>query len=49
MRERIKTALAEMDTMSLLRVKMFGQLQGLIGLDRSCGTTFRLRFEPKAE
>jgi PAS domain S-box-containing protein len=37
------------DTMGLLLVKMFGQhqLQGRIELDRSCGTSFRLRFEPK--
>ncbi|MFH0730379.1 MAG: PAS domain-containing protein [Pseudomonadota bacterium] len=37
------------DTMGLLLVKMFGQhqLQGRIELDRSRGTSFRLRFEPK--
>jgi PAS domain S-box-containing protein len=38
------------NTMGLLLVKMLGQyqLQGRVELDRSCGTTFRLRFEPKA-
>ena len=37
------------DTMGLLLVKMLGehQLQGRIELDRSCGTSFRLRFEPR--
>ncbi|MBI5589337.1 MAG: GAF domain-containing protein [Deltaproteobacteria bacterium] len=36
-------------TLGLLLVKMLGQhqLQGRIELDRSCGTTFRLRFKPK--
>ncbi|MFH0730783.1 MAG: histidine kinase dimerization/phosphoacceptor domain -containing protein [Pseudomonadota bacterium] len=37
------------DTLGLLLVKMLGQhqLQGRIELDCSCGTSFRLRFEPR--
>ncbi|MFH0879465.1 MAG: histidine kinase dimerization/phosphoacceptor domain -containing protein, partial [Lentisphaerota bacterium] len=36
-------------TLGLVLVRMIGQhqLQGQIELDRSCGTTFRLRFEPR--
>lgn len=36
-------------TLGLTLVKMLGQhqLQGKIEVDRSCGTTFRLRFSPK--
>ncbi|MFH0728596.1 MAG: MASE3 domain-containing protein [Pseudomonadota bacterium] len=37
-------------TMGLSLVKMLGehQLQGRVELDRTCGTTFRLRFAPKS-